>query len=165
MPAGARGGLTALLVLACVPARPDAHLLGLGPIHAAVVERAVAGASRRLGHEECRRILTDFHDAAGVRLQDRLDAQGVGAADYLKRIVFTDGFAHRGCRQGDALALTSPGSRVVHVCGPRFQQAQARRAETAEVVVLHEALHTLGLGEDPPTSLEITRQVAARCVP
>jgi hypothetical protein len=30
-------------------------------------------------------------------------------------------------------------------------------------VILHEMLHTLGLGEDPPTSQEITAQVVAAC--
>jgi hypothetical protein len=29
--------------------------------------------------------------------------------------------------------------------------------------VIHEALHTLGLGENPPTSTEITSRIAARC--
>jgi hypothetical protein len=31
------------------------------------------------------------------------------------------------------------------------------------MVVLHETLHTLGLGENPPDSRAITRQVTARC--
>jgi len=30
-------------------------------------------------------------------------------------------------------------------------------------VVIHEMLHALGLGENPPTSEEITRQVVKRC--
>ena len=63
------------------------------------------------------------------------------------------------------MALTTPGSRVVRVCGRRFWEAQARNPERAELVVLHEALHTLGLGENPPDSLEITRRVGARCAP
>jgi len=29
--------------------------------------------------------------------------------------------------------------------------------------MIHEALHTLGLGENPPTSAEITERVLARC--
>ena len=33
----------------------------------------------------------------------------------------------------------------------------------AEIIVLHEALHTLGLGENPPLSAVITDRVAARC--
>jgi len=166
-----RGRLSAavtvvLAIAAGQPARPEprsARLLDLGPLYGAAVERAVEGAVRRLESPDCQRIFADFRDGSGVSLRDRLDAQGVAAPEYLRRLVFTDGFGHRSCREGDALALTSPGSRVVYVCGPRFQQAQARRPGTAEIVVLHEALHTLGLGENPPHSLEITRQVEARC--
>ena len=161
---GSRAGVAvAVAFLAAPPARPAAHLLGLGPLHGAAVERAVEGARRRLESAECRRIFSDFADASGVPLQRRLDTMGLDAGDYLGRIVFTDGFAHRACHGGDTLALTSPGSRVVYVCGGRFANAQARRATHAEVVVLHEALHTLGLGENPPDSLTITRRVAARC--
>ena len=159
-------GLTVVVAIAGQTARPEprgARVLDLGPLHGAAVERAVEGAARRLENPECRRIFTDFRDGSGVALRERLEAQGVAAPDYLRRLVFTDGFGHRSCREGGALALTAPGSRVVYICGPRFQQAQARRAATGEVVVLHEALHTLGLGENPPDSQTITRQVEARC--
>ena len=61
------------------------------------------------------------------------------------------------------VALTAPGSRVVYVCGRLFQEVAARSAARAEIVVLHEALHTLGLGENPPDSLKITRRVGERC--
>lgn len=162
----AAGATVVLAIAAGQPARPEprsARLIDLGPLYGAAVERAVAGAVRRLERPECLRIFADFRDRSGVSLRDRLDAQGVAAPEYLRRLVFTDGFGHRSCREGDALALTAPGSRVVHICGPRFQQAQARRPGTGEIVVLHEALHTLGLGENPPLSLEITRQVEARC--
>jgi hypothetical protein len=30
-------------------------------------------------------------------------------------------------------------------------------------MVIHEILHTLGLGENPPTSIEITQRVESRC--
>jgi len=33
----------------------------------------------------------------------------------------------------------------------------------AEMILIHELLHTLGLGENPPTSLEITARVTERC--
>jgi len=33
----------------------------------------------------------------------------------------------------------------------------------AEAVIIHETLHSLGLGENPPTSDEITRRVFSRC--
>jgi hypothetical protein len=148
------------------PARPALRTLDpvqLNPMHAAAVERALAGATRRLQQPRCGRIFSDFHDAAGASLQDRLDAVGVSAPDYLSLIVFADGSGRRSCQGTDIMAVTAPGSRVVYVCGRRFLEAQQRSAASAEVVVLHEALHTLGLGENPPDPLEISRRVAERC--
>ena len=34
---------------------------------------------------------------------------------------------------------------------------------TSEVVIIHELLHALGLGENPPTESGITHQIFARC--
>jgi hypothetical protein len=33
----------------------------------------------------------------------------------------------------------------------------------AEAMVIHEMLHTLGLGENPPSTFEITERVRQRC--
>jgi len=160
-------GLAVVMVLMLPgPARPDLarfRVRDLNPMHAAAVEQALAGAVHRLESEECRRIFADFHDGAGASLQDRLDRLGVGARDYLSLVVFADGYGHRSCHGTDVMAVTAPGSRVVRVCGRRFSEAQSRSPERAELVVLHEALHTLGLGENPPGSLEITRRVGERC--
>lgn len=158
-------GLTAWAGLAA-PARSElrgAGALALDPLQAAAVERALEGAARRLARPECRRILSDFRDVSGAPLQDRLDALRIEAPDYLSLIVFADGAPRRSCHGTDVLAVTAPGSRVVYVCGRRFADAQRRSEEKVEMVVLHEALHTLGLGENPPDSLEITRRVGARC--
>ena len=38
-----------------------------------------------------------------------------------------------------------------------------RNPREAEAMIIHELLHTLGLGENPPTSIEITRRVESRC--
>jgi hypothetical protein len=145
------------------PALRSAPGLGLNPVHAAAVERALAGATRRLEDPGCRTIFSDFHDAAGAPLQDRLDALGLSGRDYLSLVHFADGSTRRTCHRGDVAAVTAPGSRVVYVCGRRFQEVAAGSARRAEIVVLHEALHTLGLGENPPDSLAITRRVAERC--
>lgn len=145
------------------PHVPRFRLRDLNPMHAAAVERALRGAARRLESAECRRIFADFRDGSGAPLQDRLDALRLAAPDYLSYIVFADGIGSRSCHGGDVMAVTAPGSRVVYVCGRAFVEAQARSAERAELVVLHEALHTLGLGENPPASPEITRLVGRRC--
>jgi len=166
--ARARAIWMAAMVMAAVPTRvqPGFHAargLELNPMHAAAVDRAVAGASRRFESSACRRLFGEFHDGTGAPLQDRLDALGVGPADYLSLVVFADGSARRTCRRNDVLAVTAPGSRVVYVCGRVFNAVAARKASQAEIAVIHEALHTLGLGENPPDSLEITRRVTERC--
>jgi hypothetical protein len=162
----ATGLAVAMVLMVPESARPDLarfRVRDLNPMHAAAVEHALAGAVHRLERDECRRIFADFRDGAGASLQDRLDRLGVGARDYLSLVVFADGYGQRSCRGTDVMAVTAPGSRVVRVCGRRFFEVQARSPERAELVVLHEALHTLGLGENPPDSLEITRRVGERC--
>jgi len=156
------------VVMGAAPGRVEpgfhgARGLELSPMHAAAVDRAVTGASRRLESGACRRLFHEFHDGAGAPLQDRLDALGVGPADYLSLVVFADGSGRRTCRRDDVLAVTAPGSRVVYVCGRVFNAVAMRKASQAEIAVIHEALHTLGLGENPPDSREITRRVTERC--
>jgi hypothetical protein len=57
----------------------------------------------------------------------------------------------------------------VFVC-PAEREARSRLARLefqggslAEAMVIHEMLHTLGLGENPPTPFEITERIRARC--
>ena len=45
----------------------------------------------------------------------------------------------------------------------RFRKHAERDPWTAENWVIHEMLHTLGLGENPPSSREITQRVNERC--
>lgn len=137
------------------------------------LEFARAGAATRLQKPNCQRVLLDFADSEGHRLQENLDALGLSAADYLRTIAFVDGSATRSCRMGPwVLLVSTPGTAFVAVCPldgnpftSRFAQAQLRNTSFAEAIVIHEMLHTLGLGEDPPTSEEITRQVQLRCGP
>jgi hypothetical protein len=156
-------GLVVAVPVRVQPALRTARGLQLSPMHAAAVERALAGAAQRLEDPGCLRIFSEFRDASGAPLQDRLDALGVSAPDYLSLVHFADGSARRTCQRGGVMALTAPGSRVVYVCGRLFGEVEARRSSRAEIVVLHEALHTLGLGENPPDSFEITRRVGERC--
>jgi len=50
------------------------------------------------------------------------------------------------------------------VCSHRFEDLQERNPSEAEAVVLHELLHSLGLGENPPASSEITDAVIRSCI-
>jgi hypothetical protein len=126
------------------------------------VRAAIRGASRRLERPECRRIVSDFTNASGRNLQDNLEALGRTPAGYLGLIAFVDGQGHSRCVNAQVLALTTPGSRVIHIC-PQFGGKQRRDPGLAEAVIIHEALHSLGLTENPPSSLEITRRVIDRC--
>ena len=129
---------------------------------AGAVEAALAGAARRLARPECARVLSDFPDHAGGPLQQSLDALGRDAAAYLRLVVFADGSVQQNCGGGGTLAFTAPGSRVVFVC-PQFREAQWRKPDRAEALLIHETLHTLGLRENPPSSNAITKRVMARC--
>ena len=89
---------------------------------------------------------------------------GQDGASFLRDwVFFADGGREVRCADPRVLAFTQPGSRAVWVCGRRFSREQSSDPEYAEVVLIHETLHTLGLGEGPPASKEISRQVAARC--
>jgi len=125
---------------------------------------ALAGASALLAEEKCRALFQEFSDAGGRPLAERLTALGETPSGYLRLILWTDGSSLRVCREHGASAATSPGSRVVHVCPREFRELQRRDPVRAQLSILHETLHTLGLGENPPTPAAITAAVRARCI-
>src|SRR5262245_9045980 len=94
-----------------------------------------------------------------------MDSYGVSERAYLRQIVFAEDRHRRSCQSNAALAATEPGSRVVFVCPVAFARAAASNPDLAEATVIHEMLHTLGLGENPPSSREITARVLSRCAP
>lgn len=124
-----------------------------------VLERA----GRRLRKPACQRLFTEFEDEAGEPLQARLDAMDLSGDRYLGFVVFQDGAGFPQCTNEAVLAFTSPGSRVVRVCAPSFSKVLKRDPGRVDAIVIHEMLHTLGLGENPPSSAEITRTVLSRC--
>jgi len=126
----------------------------------AVVE-AIRGAARRLAGARCRALLDTFTDADGRSLNQVLDGEGLAAADFLGRLFFYDGAAsHCGDRH---LAYTGPRSRVVFVCGRTFRGLWQQNPDQAEAAIIHETLHCLGLGENPPSWDEITERVRDAC--
>jgi hypothetical protein len=127
------------------------------------VSRAIEAAARRLEHPRCRSVLSDFRGSDGRTLTEVLTGEGLTAPAHLRRLFFYSAEDHRRCRS-EALAFTTPGSRVVYVCAARFREGYSTNPARLEAVILHEMLHTLGLGEDPPTSEEITAQVVAACI-
>jgi hypothetical protein len=61
--------------------------------------------------------------------------------------------------------VTQPESRVIFICicGSWFREAFELSPRKVEAVIVHESLHSLGLGENPPRSQDITARVVARC--
>jgi hypothetical protein len=128
----------------------------------AALTEAGRAAVARLAAPECARIFSEFRDQSGLTLQQRLDALGRSGSAQLLAVYFYDGANRRGCQSRGTLAVTEPGSVVVHVC-PQFVLRQRQDPDQAPVALIHELLHTLGLGENPPSSDAITRHVRARC--
>jgi hypothetical protein len=127
------------------------------------VRRALEAAAERLESDRCRSVFLDFRDLAGHPLQEALERTGHSPASYLSEILFYDGSRHRLCQKGRVLAVANPGSRVVQVCPEAIRERYRREPRYVEAILIHEALHTLGLGENPPTSFEITTRVLGRC--
>jgi peptidoglycan hydrolase-like protein with peptidoglycan-binding domain len=127
------------------------------------VRTAVRGAAHRLADPDCAALLDDFSDAEGRSLRQRLEQLGVDAPAYTRSVLFYDGSNELPCRRRRMLlAYTAPGFRFVRVC-PRLAALAHADPREAEIIVIHEILHTLGLAENPPTHEEITARVFNRC--
>jgi hypothetical protein len=173
--AGTRAGILLFLMLlpATAPSqsastiehKPSPHVYLADSVARGAVERAVRGATERLNRPGCQRIFTDFADGSGLPLRVALEESTRSAVEYLvERVWFVDGGDDRQCR-ADAVtvAYTAAGNHVIRICAGRFAERFTRETRAGEIVIIHELLHTLGLGENPPKSSDITKQVTARC--
>ena len=129
--------------------------------HRFAVARAIQGAAGLLADARCQALLDEFADASGRPLRSVLEAHGLAVSDYMRQVFFYDA-PEWACRAAN-LAVTKPGSRAIFVCGARFQKEMSRNSRNAEAIVIHEVLHSLGLGENPPSSDHITGRVRALC--
>lgn len=139
--------------------RPARALWGL---EARLVREARDGAMRRLRLPECQRLLADFRDLEGRSLAEGLEPYAMPLDEYLAQIPLLDGSGQPLCDTGQAQLVTTPNAKRIFVCHS-FVEAARTRPRDAEVALIHDLLHTLGLGENPPTSGEITQRVRARC--
>jgi hypothetical protein len=162
-------------------APPFARLLeaGSGPVPSfrplnsydrSVVERVRARAAARLDEPECGKVLTDFKDGGGRTLESNLQPLGISPSRYLLQLSFLDGSRLPACRPLAVIMAVTPGVPRVFVCPAGLGRLNARLSRNefesgllAEVIVIHEMLHTLGLGENPPSTFEITERVRQRC--
>ena len=139
-----------------------ALLVHLSPFSETAVRGAIDLALAKLARPGCGDIYGDFELPHGETPRKVLDRMGIGPDELLERLVFIDGTSDRGCRSGLAGLITTPGSHVISVC-PRFIELQLRNPDLAASLVIHESLHVLGLGENPPSSNDITQRVQRRC--
>jgi hypothetical protein len=135
-----------------------------------VVERVRTRAAARLDDPPCSKVLTDFKDRAGRTLESNLRPLGVSASRYLLDLSFVDGTPLPVCRNLAVMMAANPGVPRVFVCpegvgriNSRLSRVEFRSGSLAEAMVIHEMLHTLGLGENPPSTFEITERVRERC--
>src|SRR5215510_2405367 len=132
-------------VLFCGPAIHAAdvqgtHVLIAGPI-GAIVQRAIVGAMQRLEHPVCATLLTEFHAPDGLPLAARLSELSVTPPEYLRTLWFVDGDDLSLCHQSPGpIAFTTPGGRVVYVCGTHFVSMYMRNPAYAQILVIHEML-------------------------
>ncbi len=140
--------------------QPDPRSILVSGPAALDITNALRGALRKLDNPSCQQILDDFTDREGRPLRENLGPST--PAGYLARLVIRDGEFPKGsrrCASPGAAAFTSGGA-AVFVCGTNFQ---SRGRTFRENALIHEMLHTLGLRENPPSSAEVSRRVAARC--
>jgi hypothetical protein len=145
------------------PPKPRVSIPGVSRID---VQQAVERAGKRLAGGSCRALLSEYHrEADNLSLAAGLEERGLTLEQHLATLAWVDGSADPACRRGAAFAgMARSGERRVYVCPNRFRELARTNAVAAEVVVVHEVLHTLGLGENPPSSREITARVFSRCV-
>ena len=138
------------------------HLIRIpDPVARAAAVAGLESAGVRLAETSCRMVLTDFQNQNGQTLANHLTSLGVDIQTYVRMVTFIDDSRHKMCEKG-GLFFTSPGSRVVRVCVGQLKQMQSRPHHLVALFI-HEVLHTLGLGEAPPSSEAITERVIARC--
>ena len=132
----------------------------LGPLVLRTVERA----AERFATPGCATLLTDFTDSrSGTDLASTLAASGRKATELFASLRFLDADHMVQCRRRSTWAWVPVGADVVFVCRSRFTNLARKDEWLAGNVLVHEALHTLGLGENPPSSEEITERVVRRC--
>ena len=126
------------------------------------MKRVVEAAAARVARSSCQEVLFDFVDEQGVPLGTRL-ASGRNPVEAFAALRVVNKPLAPQCRNGNRLAFTFPGSHVIYVCSLKLRNESIQNSVRTELILIHEFLHSLGLGENPPTSQAITEQVVVRC--
>ena len=151
----------------CDASQSDADWLGVrvqDPSVALLIRHALNQATAVLRGPRCQALFTEFRDQRGRLLAEGLAALATDAPTYLGWIQFHDGSEGRPCRNGSgALAYAEPGSRIVRVCSRAIERGGWQEPDYLTVIVIHEMFHTLGMGENPPTTEEISARIRKHC--
>jgi hypothetical protein len=126
------------------------------------LDRAVREAAQRLERPECGEVLSDFSDVDGRTIREKLEVTGETPRRYLTRIRFREVLDRR-CDDSKRLAFAIVGSPDVFVCATQFWQQYQQYPSYVEALIIHEMMHTLGLRENPPSSMEINAKILNRC--
>lgn len=164
-------GVVVMVGSASVTAEQEAHIgsrirVPSGPA-VVMVHKAVRGAAARLARPDCQEVLIDFRDMVGRTLKENLEAIERSPSQFVGDVWFFDATDGQGCQKNPTVAAyTNPGSRIINLCSSRFRDPMfGLGGINGEVVIIHEVLHSLGLGEngDHPTGRDISSRVLARC--
>jgi hypothetical protein len=147
-----------------VQERPISVLGRFDPVLLKAVNAVVPLAANKLRKEKCQQLLSEFRDSNGRTLQDNLEARKETPSGYLRWLIFVNAAEEGFCVRESRVAATNPGDRIIRLCSP-FRAIALSDPSHAANLVIHEELHSLGLGENPPSSSEITRRVVDRCGP
>lgn len=131
-----------------------------GPF-SALLEPVRALAAERLGTGACRTLFELVRDFTGRPVARRLELAERSPSSHFARISFQE--AEGGpCSEDGIAAWSSPGNMHVHLCGRLFRDVAARDRREAAAILIHEALHTLGVEEDG-ARLPLTEFVREKC--
>jgi hypothetical protein len=133
------------------------------PVTRDAARRALSAASKWLSNPKCEPLFSEFQDANGIPLRERLRQMETTPEGYLQLVFFFDGAQHPTCQRHGILAFTAVGSRTVYLCGRDFERAWKRNPQEVQATIVHELLHSLGLGENPPSPRQITDRVQRLC--
>jgi len=139
----------------------------------ATVDAAITRAVSKLANPTCAAVFSRFTNhvppfSDNETAQDVLSRHNLSPQEWMtQRMIFYGGAGQARCQGSASYAFVpSPGSRIVRVCD-NYLSLRPMPGEAANTLI-HEALHTLGLGESPghqnqPTSTQIAAAVREAC--
>lgn len=133
-----------------LPPGPLARILG--PARDLAVER--------LGRTDCRKIFEEVHDFTGRPVARRLEAGERSPASHFARLTFVE--SPDGPCAANIVAWSVAGDARIRICSREFSAVAGRDRRGAAAILIHEALHTLGVAEDAAKEA-LTSYVRRRC--